>query len=180
MRARVLVVDDDCLIQIISRRALDRAGFDAAAAGSSAEALAVLGDRRVDVAILDYFLGPDERGCDLIEALRAHNASMRIAVVSGLGMLPELVQHAHAVGADLVASKMNIDWVALARGDRSIPRAPLRPSIDLESLKRDAIQGAYLVHHRNVSRTARALGIQRSNLQRVLRRISSPSIEDEE
>jgi ActR/RegA family two-component response regulator len=180
MRARVLVVDDDRLIRRIGQRTLAQAGLGVTVAASIAEALAGLGDATIDVAIIDYFLGPSQCGCDLIAPLRKHNRAMRIAVVSGLGILPELVQHALAAGADLVASKMTIDWVALARGDPSSPRAPLRPSIDLESLKREAIQGAYLVHNRNVSRTARALGIHRSNLQRALRRMSSPMLEDEE
>lgn len=175
MRTHVLVVDDDPLIQVISRRVLERAGVQVSVAGSVAEGLAKLGAHALDLAILDYFLGGGECGCDLIAPLRARYPSIRVVVMSGLGDLPELIRHAHQMGADQVVSKIQVDWAALVRGDASAARP--RPAVDLGSLRREAIHGTFLVHHRNVSTTARALGLNRSSLQRVLRKTPPPELE---
>jgi len=169
MRSYVLVVDDDPLILIVSKRTLDRAGVDVVAAGSVAEALAQIDTQTFDTALLDYFLGGNECGCDLIAPLRARNPAIKIVVLSGLGVLSELVRHAHTAGADQVASKVAPDWVALARADRSDP-CRARADVDLAALRRELIHGAFLVHGRNVSLTARVLRIPRSTLQRALRK----------
>jgi ActR/RegA family two-component response regulator len=172
MRSCVLVVDDDPLIRIVSKRTLERAGVDVVTAGSVSEALDRVDAHGVpcQTGILDYFLGASECGCDLIAPLRARNPSIKIVVLSGLGVLAELVRHAHAAGADIVASKVNPDWLALARADPSDP-GRARADVDLYALKRELIHGAFLVHRRNVSVTARALRIKRSTLQRVLRKM---------
>ena len=182
MRARVLVVDDDALIRKVSQRSLARAGFQVAVAGSVAEALGPPGAAAgaFDAAILDYVLGPRECGCDLIAPLRAANPSIRIAILSGLGGMPDLVDHAHRAGADLVAAKPHINWPALARGETGKPPARLHPSVDLDALRREAIPGTYLVHRRNITSTARALGMKRTSLQRILRKTPPPKLDDDE
>jgi ActR/RegA family two-component response regulator len=172
----VLVVDDDEDIRELSELLLGRAGFRVTVAASGAEARALSNAQTFDVAFIDYFLGAREFGCDLIAPLRARNPRTRIIVVSGLGMLSELARHAYASGADLVASKSDVDWVELARADETPPPQPVRPIVDLDALKRRAIHGAYLVHRRNVSATARALGMKRSNLQRILRKTPPPTL----
>jgi len=172
-------VDDDPLIRRVGRMALDRAGHDVEVAGSIAEALQELQEDAFDVAILDYFLEAGECGCDLIPPLRARQPSIKIIIMSGLGVLGELVRHAHAAGADLVASKPHIDWLALARGQAEPSTTRCSAAVDLATLKRDIIHGAFLVHRRNVSLTARALGIKRSSLQRRLRKSPLPDVEDE-
>jgi ActR/RegA family two-component response regulator len=176
-RQRVLVVDDDRLIQRAARSSLERAGFDVVTADSIAGALAVAG--RFDVALVDYFLAAGECGCDLIGPLRAAHPSIRIVIVSGLAALADLVRHALSAGADLVASKTQPDWPALARAPVSAP-APVPPGVNLAALKRELTHGAYLVHNRNVTVAARALGIKRSSLQRRLRRAPLPRLDVEE
>ena len=148
-------------------------------AASSAEALVLAGQRRFDVAVIDYFLGPGDCGCDLVGSLRARNPAIRITVISGLGVLSEVVCHAYSAGADRVASKNGVDWIALARGSAS-PPPPARPAVNLTALKRDVVHGAFLVHRRNVSSTARALGLSRSTLQRTLRQAPPPALEDDD
>jgi ActR/RegA family two-component response regulator len=178
MRGRVLVVDDDALIRRVGEKFLARAGFEVATAGSTWEGRFLAATGRFDAAILDYFLN-DELGCDLIAPLRASNPAIRIAVVSGLSTQPEVARHALAAGADIVASKTRIDWVALAAGDPPPPALPARRVVDLDALRREAIHGTLLVHGRNISHAARALGMTRSSLQRVLRKIPLPALDDE-
>jgi len=179
MRRRVLVVDDDALIRNLGARVLGRAGFDVTLADTVAAALALPDPWTFDAAILDYFLIPGACGCDLIAPLRSNNPSIWIAILSGLGDMPELSRHAHRAGADVVASKGNVDWVSLVLGERTPPHA-MNPSVNLDAIKRDVIHGTYLVHRRNISQTARALGMKRGNLQRILRKTPPPDVEEEE
>jgi ActR/RegA family two-component response regulator len=179
MRGRVLVVDDDALIRQAAERSLTRAGFEVATAATTWQARFLSTTGLFDVAILDYFLEPGERGCDLIPELRARSPAIRIAVVSGLGVLPEVVCDAHAAGADVVTGKIGVNWAALARGERPQPAVPPRPVVDLDALRREAIHGALLVHGRNISDTARALGMTRSSLQRLLRKMPLPVLDGE-
>ncbi|HTE51535.1 MAG TPA: response regulator [Kofleriaceae bacterium] len=176
---RVLVVDDDPLIQRVSRLTLERAGFEVVVASSLAGAIAQLEAGALDAALLDYFLGVDECGCDLIAPLRARHPAIRVVVMSGLGALAELIGHAHAAGADLVVSKAQVDWVGWAGGTPASPAPPLRATVDLNALRYQVIHGAFLVHRRNVSHTARALGIKRTSLQRILRRSPLPALEED-
>lgn len=180
MAQRVLVVDDDDLMRTLGARHLARAGFDVTVAGTSSAAMALIGRLPLDAAILDYYLVDGECGCDLIAPLRAANPSMRIAVVSGLALPPEINRHAYRAGADLVAAKNRVDWAALARGEAGAPPAQAEAAADLEAFRRDFIRGTFIVHRRNITRAARALGITRSTLQRALRRTPPPDVENDD
>jgi ActR/RegA family two-component response regulator len=179
MPKHVLLVDDDPLILRSSRRALERTSVEVVTAATLLQARACLETCRIDVALIDYFLGDGECGCDLIAPLRSRHRDIRIVILSGLAALPDVIQHALRAGADVVAGKTHADWVALVEGERR-PPGRARPGISLQSLRCELIQGALLVHRRNISETARALGLKRSSLQRVLRRGSKPTPGEEE
>ncbi|HKE16983.1 MAG TPA: response regulator [Kofleriaceae bacterium] len=182
MPGHVLVVDDDALFRRVAERSLTRSGFRVATADSSGRAMLLAATHLFDTAILDYFLGAGESGCDLIAPLRARHPTIRIAILSGLGALPDVIRRAHRAGANTVASKTTIDWPALAACDPGVtdPAAPLRPVVDLRALRRDVIHGALFVHRGNVTTAARALGMTRSSLQRVLRKMPLPIVDDED
>jgi DNA-binding NarL/FixJ family response regulator len=54
--ARVLLVEDHAALRSAMLGALELAGFDATGAGDAPEALEVLGQRRIDVVVADYYL----------------------------------------------------------------------------------------------------------------------------
>ena len=174
MRRRVLLVDDDPLIRRVGARALTAAGMEVSLAGNRLEALASMDTCAFDVAIVNYFLGQAECGCDLIAPLRANNPNIRITILSGLGVLPDVVRHAERAGADVVASKARVNWFSLAREELTC--ASDSPALDLGTFKRAVIHGTFLVHRRNITSTARALGITRTSLQRMLRRNPPPEL----
>jgi two-component system, response regulator RegA len=179
MSGQVLVVDDDAPFRMAAERSLTRAGFRVATADSVARALLLSMHDSFDVAIVDYFLGPGVSGCHLIAPLRARQPTIRIAIISGLGDMPELIRRAHRAGADTVSSKVGIDWRALVLDDPlDADLTPLHPVVDLDAQRRDAIHGALLVHHGNVSQAARSLGMTRSGLQRLLRKMPLPAFDD--
>jgi two-component system response regulator RegA len=183
MSRHVLVVDDGALFRRAAERSLRQAGFRTATADSFSRALIVSTQESFDAAILDYFLGgaASETGCDLIAPLRARQPTIRIAIISGLGDVPRLIRRGYRAGADIVASKTSIDWRALVLGDPpDEDLAPLRPVVDLDAQRREMVHGALLVHNGNVSMAARSLGMSRSGLQRLLRKMPLPVLDDAE
>lgn len=84
-RRRVLFVDDEAPLVSLVTHALGRFGYEVVPAHSGAEALDAL--RReagaLDAIVLDLVL-PDIAGAELLERLRAVDASIPIIIASGL------------------------------------------------------------------------------------------------
>ncbi|HVY43868.1 MAG TPA: response regulator [Hyphomicrobiaceae bacterium] len=53
----VLIIEDESVIALDIQEMLYKNGFDALVASNAEEALRILGDRKVDMAIVDFFLG---------------------------------------------------------------------------------------------------------------------------
>lgn len=82
--ASVLVVDDVEAMRESLRAALAGAGHQVAVAASGAEALDVLRDRPVDIAVTDIWM-PDIDGLKLIKKLREEFPRLRIVAMTGGG-----------------------------------------------------------------------------------------------
>jgi CheY-like chemotaxis protein len=82
-RIRVLVVEDHPDTAHLFQRALERAGFDVATAGSAAEALAAVARQPFDVMLSDLGL-PDASGHELMVRVKALQPLVGIAM-SGYG-----------------------------------------------------------------------------------------------
>jgi signal transduction histidine kinase/DNA-binding response OmpR family regulator len=82
--ARILVVEDEDLIQMLLAAQLEEMGFAAEVAGSAAAAMdkLVLLHGHVDAAIIDLGL-PDSQGGTLVRELRAKYATLPIVICSG-------------------------------------------------------------------------------------------------
>jgi len=84
-RRRVLFVDDEAPLVSLAAHALSRAGYDVIPAHNGRQALDAL--RRdagsIDAIILDLVL-PDISGAELLQRMRAVEASVPIIVASGL------------------------------------------------------------------------------------------------
>jgi PAS domain S-box-containing protein len=81
---RVLLVEDEALIQMLAAEYLEDAGFKVDAAGSATEAINKLGliPGGVDAIIIDVGL-PDRRGDTLLREIRALHPSMPIVLATG-------------------------------------------------------------------------------------------------
>ena len=78
---RVLVVEDQEIIQDLLLTVFDHEGFETRCAGTGAEALAALVSRP-DFVVLDLHL-PDGRGTQILREIRERNIPAKVAVTTG-------------------------------------------------------------------------------------------------
>jgi len=79
---KVLLVDDDEHYLASTGALLSSEGYRVSMARSAADALAILNDTAIDVALVDYSL-PHVSGAELIAQIRARDADMRIVLQTG-------------------------------------------------------------------------------------------------
>lgn len=98
---RVLVVEDDPDIALLSERLLADAGLDVRVAGSVERALRACSEAEPDLALVDLQL-PDRSGWDFVREVRASGRypGMRIAIYTVHFDEPEHVQTASELGVD--------------------------------------------------------------------------------
>lgn len=82
--ATILLIDDDDMIQSVTRELLELSGYEVRSAVSGREGLALAGDPAagIDLILLDLSL-PDADGLDLIPRLTAARPGVRIVVCTG-------------------------------------------------------------------------------------------------
>lgn len=80
--ARILVVEDDFAIREVFQRALENAGFTIVASATAHAAIDILGQRHVDLLIVDLRL-PDMSGLAFVRYLNARARTCPFIVVSG-------------------------------------------------------------------------------------------------
>jgi DNA-binding NtrC family response regulator len=101
-RTRVLLVEDHAALRSAMLGALEVAGFEAIWAGDAAEALEVLGERRIDIVVADYYL-PGITGLDLLAAIKG--AAPGTPLILYWGMTEELAEEARDFGVRAVLEK---------------------------------------------------------------------------
>jgi len=84
---RILLVEDEILIQMLAVEFLEEAGFAVATAGSATEAMNKLEliPGGVDAVVVDIGL-PDRRGDDLVREMRALHPNLPVVIASGRGI----------------------------------------------------------------------------------------------
>ena len=102
MSITVLVVDDSKLARIVAGKTIAalQPEWERVEASNADEALAMLDERRIDVAIVDYNM-PGRDGLELAGELRARSDTMPIAVITA-NVQDEVIARARAVNATFV------------------------------------------------------------------------------
>jgi CheY-like chemotaxis protein len=85
-KPKVLLVDDDKLLQSVLHRVLAHAGYDVILAGNGREALAQYKVSRPDVVLTDIIM-PEKEGLETIMELRRHHPTAKIIAMSGGGLM---------------------------------------------------------------------------------------------
>lgn len=121
--ATILVVDDNAVIRRITSVALRRAGHTPVAAESAAEALALLEETPVELALLDLAM-PDVDGLTLLRQLRADPRFQRLPIIMLTASAhDEDRMIARAAGANDFLTKPASSAELLATVNRWLPRA---------------------------------------------------------
>ncbi len=95
---RVLIVDDEPVIQDVLRGVLSAEGFDVGSAADAATARSMLeSERDWDVVLLDVML-PDADGMDILRWVRRHRPSLAVVMVTAFGTVENAVE-AMKIGA---------------------------------------------------------------------------------
>jgi CheY-like chemotaxis protein len=99
----VLVVDDSKLARIVAGKAIAalQPDWQRIEAGSAADALRILDEQQIDVAILDFNM-PDKDGLELAGEIRAKHANMPLAIITA-NVQDEVILRVRELNATFVA-----------------------------------------------------------------------------
>lgn len=102
----VLIVDDSKLARIVAAKTLAalQPDWERVEAGNAQEALEVLRDRKIDLAMVDFNM-PERDGLDLAADMRAMHPMMPIAVITA-NIQDEVIARARAVNATFVSKPL--------------------------------------------------------------------------
>ena len=166
---RLLLLDDDALCRKRLARTFAGMGFSVVEATRVAEARAHLasGDR-FEAAILEVRVG-DGNGLDLIGPLRLNCPGIPIVILTAYSSLATAVLAIKAGATDYLPKPSDAGAVARALLEPE-PEAPVSPDLPMppDRLRWEHIQRVFEQCGRNVSATARQLGMHRRSLQRIL------------
>jgi CheY-like chemotaxis protein len=105
----VLIVDDSKLARIVAAKALGalQPEWDRVEAGNAREALAILGERKIDLAMIDFNM-PEMDGLELATEIRSSHPTMPIAVITA-NIQDEVIARAREVNATFVSKPLTED-----------------------------------------------------------------------
>ena len=99
--SNVLVIDDEDVVRELVMEILESAGHDVTGADSAECALTLLESNEFDLVVSDVVM-PGLSGLELLEAVRAHTASLPVVLVTGAGTYDTLSQALTRGAAGLV------------------------------------------------------------------------------
>jgi two-component system response regulator RegA len=165
---RVLVVDDEAPLRRNLVRVLEREGFVVATAASLKEAYDVAAEVLPDCAVLDLNL-EDGHGLELLQTLKDLRPGCRVVVLTGYDSIASSVVALKSGVAHYLAKPVAPETVVAAlRGELEEPTATIDQPMSADRVRWEHIQRVFEQCNRNVSETARRLGMHRRTLQRIL------------
>ncbi|WP_067621515.1 response regulator transcription factor [Alicyclobacillus acidiphilus] len=133
---RILVVDDDPYIRELVRLNLERDGFDVCEAGDGREALRLLGEMKVDAAVIDIMM-PNVDGWALCREIREHS-SLPILMLTAQGETVQKVKGLQLGADDYVVKPFEpVELVARVRALLRRYRISMEQVIELGGLRLD-------------------------------------------
>ncbi|KRE03384.1 two-component system response regulator [Bosea sp. Root670] len=164
----LLLVDDDRPFLTRLARAMEGRGYAVRIADSVAAGMAAVEEAAPAFAVIDLRLG-DGNGLDVIARLKERRPDARGVVLTGYGNIATAVSAVKLGAFDFLAKPADADEIhaALAAQRDARPQPPENP-MSADRVRWEHIQRVYELCSRNVSETARRLGMHRRTLQRIL------------
>lgn len=164
----LLLVDDDKPFLTRLARAMEGRGYAVRTADSVAAGIAAVEEEAPAFAVIDLRLG-DGNGLDVIARLKERRPEARGVVLTGYGNIATAVSAVKLGAFDFLAKPADADEIhaALAAQRDARPQPPENP-MSADRVRWEHIQRVYELCSRNVSETARRLGMHRRTLQRIL------------
>jgi CheY-like chemotaxis protein len=105
----VLIVDDSKLARIVAGKAIAalQPEWERVEAGNAQDALVILSERKVDLAMIDFNM-PEKDGLELAAEIRVLHPTMPIAVITA-NIQDEVIARARAVNATFVSKPITED-----------------------------------------------------------------------
>lgn len=165
----LLIVDDDKIFcEVLSRR-FSRLGYEIRLAHDVIHAAQVAEDFEPEWVLVDLKM-PGASGLELIPVLLSIDAETRIVVLTGYASIPTAVE-AIKLGAIHYLTKpiSTEDIIAAFHKNEGDPKMPVEAEmLSWNAAEKEHIFSAYERNQRNISATARELGMHRRTLQRKL------------
>jgi DNA-binding NtrC family response regulator len=106
--AKILVVDDEPSILGLLREALGKWGYHVTCAASGAEALEAIRAGLFDAALMDVRM-PDMSGLDLLRAVKAHDESIEVVIMTGYPTISSAVEALKEGAYDYLSKPLILD-----------------------------------------------------------------------
>ena len=168
MKNLLIVEDDDALAQIL-QRSFERRGYQVARAQSQEEVVSLLTTFAPQYAVVDLKLH-GVSGLTSVQTLHAHDAAMRIVVLTGFASIATAVEAIKLGACHYLAKPANTDDIEQAferkAGDTQTELGT-RPT-SIKTLEWERIQQTLAEVDFNISEAARRLGLHRRTLARKL------------
>jgi two-component system, NtrC family, response regulator PilR len=132
-KSQVLVVDDEADIRELLGMTLTRMGLDAHCAGSTSEALTMLGNNSYELCLTDMRL-PDGDGLAVLEYVSKHQPNLPVAVITAHGSAENAVAALKAGAFDYLAKPVSLSQLrALVRSALKLSRPPARRGAEADA-----------------------------------------------
>lgn len=172
-QSKILVVDDDEVLNSVLVRAFQRRNFEVFSAFNAEQALAIVEQSEIDKVVLDLKLAEDS-GLQLLPQLLKINAAMQIVILTGYSSIATAVEAIKLGATNYLCKPADADEILAAFNDEHSAESISEkeqldyfpPSVD--RLEWEHIQKVLNENEGNISATARALGMHRRTLQRKL------------
>lgn len=168
-KGRLIIIDDDEVMCTCLAKAMARRGYEVRSSFSVREGIAIAAGFEPEFAIVDLRLA-DGSGLEVVEKLREIVHDCRIIMVTAYGNIATAVAAVKSGAIDYLAKPADADMVERALLQSGSAASPLPPEDPMtpDRVRWEHILRVYEMCGRNVSETARRLGMHRRSLQRIL------------
>jgi len=113
MKGRILIIDDQQLLQWSIKQKLDKWGYDTEVASTGQEGLNKINDHSFDLVLLDIKL-PDANGIDILQTLKNNEPDMPVIIITAHGAYEDAIAAVRYKAFDFVPKPINFDHLELS------------------------------------------------------------------